>query len=93
MRRFISSFANQIHEKLEKEYPGLSRGIWGKTAATGNGEYNQSVAPESVLIEIGGVENTLKECYRTADVLAEAIAELYWESQDAEKVDAKAGSF
>lgn len=79
------AFASQIHEKLEKEYPGLSRGIWGKSAANGNGEYNQSVAPNSVLIEIGGVDNTLKECYRTADVLAEAIAELYWESQDAVK--------
>jgi stage II sporulation protein P len=80
-------FANQIHERLEKDYPGLSRGVWGKTAANGNGEYNQSVAPDSVLIEIGGVDNTLKECYRTADVLAKIIAELYWENEEAIKVN------
>ncbi|CAI6017096.1 stage II sporulation protein P [Cohnella sp. JJ-181] len=83
-------FANSVHEKLESAYPGLSRGIWGKTAATGNGEYNQSLAPDSVLIEIGGVDNTLEECYRTADVLARTIADLYWQSQDAEPVGAGA---
>ncbi|MGO4372579.1 stage II sporulation protein P, partial [Paenibacillus sp. MCAF20] len=72
-------FATQIHEELEKKYPGISRGIWGKTAATGNGEYNQSLASDSVLIEIGGVDNTLEESYRTADALAEVIGEIYWE--------------
>ncbi|MFC4778557.1 stage II sporulation protein P [Paenibacillus sp. GCM10023252] len=76
-------FATQIHKALDKNYAGLSRGIWGKTSATGNGEYNQSLASDSVLIEIGGVDNTLEECYRTADVLAKVIADIYW---DAEKV-------
>jgi stage II sporulation protein P len=84
------SFASKIHEKLEERYPGLSRGIWGKSAANGNGEYNQSMAPNSVLIEIGGIENTLEECYRTADILAEVIAEIYWESRDARKADSPA---
>lgn len=81
-------FANQIHEQLEKDYPGLSRGVWGKSAANGNGEYNQSIAPDSVLIEIGGVDNTLEESYRTADVLAKVIAQIYWENEDAVKVNA-----
>jgi stage II sporulation protein P len=85
------AFASQINKRLDKDYPGLSRGIWGKTAANGNGEYNQSISPDSVLIEIGGVDNTLQECYRTADVLAAAIADIYWENQDTVKVDAKAG--
>jgi stage II sporulation protein P len=82
-------FANQIHVRLEKDYPGLSRGVWGKSAANGNGEYNQSIAPDSVLIEIGGVDNTLEECYRTADVLAKVIAEQYWENEKAVKVSAE----
>ncbi len=84
------AFANALHEKLEKQYPGLSRGVWGKTAANGNGEYNQSVAPDSVLIEIGGVDNTLEECYRTADALAAIIATQYWDEQDAVKAGAEA---
>jgi len=71
------SFAADIHRLLEKRYPGISRGIWGKDASSGNGEYNQSLSPKCLLIEIGGIENTLEECYRTADALAEVIAELY----------------
>jgi stage II sporulation protein P len=78
-------FATAIHEMLQEKYPGLSRGIWGKGSNTGNGEYNQSISPNSILIEIGGPENTLEESYRTADVLANVIADIYW---DAEKVSA-----
>lgn len=77
------AFATKIHQALEKEYPGISRGIWGKTAATGNGEYNQSLAEDSVLVEIGGVDNTLVESYRTADALAKIIAEIYWADEKA----------
>ncbi|AZN40426.1 stage II sporulation protein P [Paenibacillus albus] len=77
------ALANKIHEALEKKYPGLSRGVLGKTKASGNGEYNQSLSPHSVLIEVGGVDNTLKESYRTIDVLAKIISDIYW---DAEKV-------
>ncbi|MDF2836610.1 MAG: stage sporulation protein [Paenibacillus sp.] len=76
------AFATRIHDALEKKYPGISRGIWGKTAATGNAEYNQSLASQSVLIEIGGVENTLEESYRTADALAEVISSIYWEAEE-----------
>lgn len=75
------AFAKKIHEKLEKKYPGLSRGIWGKTASSGNAEYNQSLAAQNVLIEVGGVDNTIEESYRTADALAEVIAEIYEENK------------
>jgi len=78
-------FASSIHERLEKAYPGISRGIWGKTSSQGNGEYNQSLSPNSVLIEIGGIDNSQEELERTAKVLAGILADLYWESQDAEK--------
>jgi stage II sporulation protein P len=79
------AFAQRIHDKLEELYPGLSRGILGKNAQTGNGEYNQHISPNAILIEVGGPENTLEESYRTIDVLAEVLSELFWE---AEKVDA-----
>ncbi|NBD22888.1 stage II sporulation protein P [Paenibacillus glycinis] len=75
------AFASEIHDELERKYPGLSRGIWGKTTANGNGEYNQSLAADSVLIEIGGVDNTLAESYRTVDALAKVIADLYWKDE------------
>ncbi|MEB3100719.1 stage II sporulation protein P [Ferviditalea candida] len=78
-------FASKIHARLEQLYPGVSRGIYGKGPKSGNAEYNQSFSPNSVLIEIGGPENTLAETYRTVDILAKVIADIYW---DAEKVNA-----
>ncbi|MBM7565615.1 stage II sporulation protein P [Paenibacillus sacheonensis] len=75
------AFASQIHDALEKKYPGLSRGIWAKTTASGNGEYNQSLAPDSVLIEVGGVESTLAESYRTIDALAKVVSDIYWKDE------------
>jgi stage II sporulation protein P len=84
------AFANKIHQLLEKEYPGISRGIWGKAANKGNnGEYNQSLSPNSVLIEVGGIDNTEEELKRTAEILGDAIAEVYWNSHEAEKVNAE----
>lgn len=77
------AFAKKMHDRLEAEYPGLSRGILDK-AAGGHGEYNQSLSPNSMLLEIGGAYNTLEECNRTADILAKVIGDLYW---DAEKVN------
>lgn len=78
-------FASSIHDRLEKSHPGISRGIWGKTSSQGNGEYNQSLSPGSILIEIGGIDNTQEELERTAKVLAEILADIYWEGQDAQK--------
>ncbi|GIO35994.1 stage II sporulation protein P [Paenibacillus antibioticophila] len=88
------SFANKIHDRLEAAYPGISRGIWGKTSSQGNGEYNQSLSPQSILIEVGGVDNTEEELQRTAKVLAQIISDLYWENQEALKAGSltKSGS-
>ncbi|OKP97250.1 stage II sporulation protein P [Paenibacillus sp. P46E] len=83
------AFANKIHQLLEKDYPGVSRGIWGKSSGNGNnGEYNQTLSPNSVLIEVGGIDNSADELKRTADILADAIADVYWSSHDAEKAAA-----
>lgn len=79
------SFANKIHDRLETSYPGISRGIWGKTSSQGNGEYNQSLSPQSILIEVGGIDNTEEELQRTSKVLAQIISDLYWENQEALK--------
>lgn len=79
------AFATKIHKLLEEKYPGLSRGVWSKTANSGHAEYNQSFSINSILIEVGGPENTLEESYRTIDVLGSAISEIFW---DAEKVNA-----
>jgi|GEM_PF-1350866 len=75
------AFAERLNNKIEELYPGLSRGIWGKNANSGNGEYNQSLHDQNVLIEIGGVDNTLEENYRTVKALAEVISILAKEDE------------
>jgi stage II sporulation protein P len=79
------AYANSIHKRLEAAYPGISRGIWGKTADQGNGEYNQSLSPNSIIIEIGGIDSTKEELERTSRVLADIIADVYFADQEAEK--------
>ncbi len=81
------AFASTLHEQLEKSYPGISRGIWGKTSAQGNGEYNQSLSDNSILIEVGGIDSTNAELKRTAEVLAQIIADSYYKDQKAEKAN------
>ncbi|MNY46962.1 Stage II sporulation protein P (SpoIIP) [compost metagenome] len=78
-------FASKIHQVLEEKHPGVSKGIHAKEASEGNGLYNQNISPNSILIEVGGPYNTLEECYRTTDWLAEAISEVIL---NAKKVDA-----
>ncbi|AJS57660.1 stage II sporulation protein P [Paenibacillus sp. IHBB 10380] len=82
------AYANAINKRLETSYPGISRGIWGKTAEQGNGEYNQSLSPNSIVIEIGGVDSTKEELQRTSRVLADIIADIYFADQKAQKASA-----
>ncbi|MFK9095380.1 stage II sporulation protein P [Bacillus salipaludis] len=70
------NFATKMHNKLEKKYPGLSRGVFLKSNGDTQNTYNQDLLDQSVLLEIGGVENTLEEEYRSTDVLAEIISEV-----------------
>ncbi|MBD0383152.1 stage II sporulation protein P [Paenibacillus sedimenti] len=72
-------FTKKIHDQLNEKYPGISKGIYQKNS-NGNGEYNQSMNPNSTLVEIGGVENTIAESYRTADILAEVISNIYFDA-------------
>lgn len=74
------NFTNTINSLIEKQYPGLSRGVIVKNQNQGNGVYNQDLSPNSVIIEMGGVENRLEELYRTADVLGNVISQYYWEN-------------
>lgn len=39
-----------------------------------DGVYNQDLAKEMILVEIGGIDNTEDEVYRTVAVMAQAVA-------------------
>ncbi|HET7628400.1 MAG TPA: stage II sporulation protein P [Bacillales bacterium] len=79
--------AVNLHHLLEKEYPGLSRAVIGKSLDEGNGIYNQDLSDHAVLIEIGGVDNTMDEVNRTVEALADVISEYYWKLHKAQKVN------
>ncbi|TKC18850.1 stage II sporulation protein P [Robertmurraya kyonggiensis] len=76
--RYIENlkFALAIHTLMEEEYPGLSRGVIEKSAAENQNTYNQDLRNESLLMEIGGVDNTLEEEYRAIDILADVIGKI-----------------
>lgn len=77
--------ATKLHEMLDEKYPGLSRGVITKGGAGSNGRYNQDLSENSVLIEVGGIENTLEEAYRSAEAFAEVFSEFYWGEQKVNK--------
>jgi stage II sporulation protein P len=80
------ALATEMHELIEKKYPGLSRGVITKKGPGNNGVYNQDLSKNALLIEFGGVDNNFDELFRTADALAGIFSDFYW---DAEKVNAK----
>ncbi|XID92960.1 stage II sporulation protein P [Paenibacillaceae bacterium WGS1546] len=67
--------ANELSERLNKKYPGISRGVIAKSAHQGNGEYNQSLSPGSLLLEIGSENSTLEESLRTAEAIADVFSD------------------
>lgn len=69
-------FANKINNKLVNLYPGFSKGVQTTEAPADSLSYNQDLHPNSVLMEIGGPENSLEEEYRAVDLLAKVIADL-----------------
>lgn len=66
--------ASQLNGLLDKYYPGLSRGIMLKTGLKVNGVYNQDFDPNTLLIELGGTENTVEEVYHTAFAISDILA-------------------
>ncbi|WP_059102677.1 stage II sporulation protein P [Shouchella shacheensis] len=69
--------AEDLHTIMEEQYPGLNRAVITKGGAGTNGKFNQDLSPNSALIEIGGVDNTLEETYATTEAIADVFAEYY----------------
>ncbi|RHW40991.1 stage II sporulation protein P [Neobacillus notoginsengisoli] len=76
--------AKEIHRLLEKNYPGLSRGIMLKEGAGTNGKFNQDLSGNAILVEFGGVDNTFEELNRSADALADVFADYFWQAESVE---------
>jgi len=64
-----------LNDKFNKKYPGLSRGIYKKQGKGVNGVYNQDFSPNTILIEVGGVDNTIDEVFNTCEAISEILTE------------------
>ena len=65
--------ANDLNNLINKYYKGMSRSIMKKEGTGVNGIYNQDFNSNSILIEVGGVDNTIEEVYNTMDALSNIL--------------------
>lgn len=67
----------ELTEKLDnlfnQKYNGLSRGIYKKQGKGVNGIYNQDFNKNTILIEIGGEENTIDEVLNTVIAISDVL--------------------
>lgn len=75
------ALAESLNESIESRFPGISRGVIGKGLDQGNGVYNQDLAKNSILIEVGGVDNDMKELKNTVEALAKVISDHILEAE------------
>ncbi|MBT9155198.1 MAG: hypothetical protein DDT37_00163 [Firmicutes bacterium] len=61
-----------LQQSLETVHAGFSRGILLRE----HGRFNQHLHPQTLLIEIGGHENTMEEVLRATRLLAQAVMAL-----------------
>ena len=69
-------FSTKISDLINQKVPGLSKGIYKKAGEGVNGVYNQDFSNRTILIEVGGPENTIDEVYETIVVLSEVLEEV-----------------
>ena len=75
-------FSTKISELINSKVPNLSKGIYEKEGPGVNGIYNQDFSNRTILIEIGGPENTIDEVYETLLVLSEVLTEVIKSDQN-----------
>ena len=65
------SFVDNIYKKLNKEYKGITRGIYKRKDVI----FNQDLYDNATLIEVGGIDNTIEEVNNTLEALAKVLAQ------------------
>ena len=70
------AFTEKINNKIDEYYPNLSKGIYKKEGPGVNGVYNQDFSKNTILIEIGGYENTTVEVLNTTLAFSKCFLEV-----------------
>lgn len=74
-------FTEKINAKLNEKYPNLSKGIYKKEGSGVNGVYNQDFSSFTILVEMGGPENTVDEVLNTSLAFADCFLEVIKENE------------
>lgn len=67
------ALTTRINNLLNEKYPSLSRGIYKKEGKGVNGVYNQDFNKNTILIEMGGYENTIDEVLNSTEAIASVL--------------------
>ncbi len=65
------SFVNNIYNRLNNEYKGITRTIYKRKDVI----FNQDLYDNAILIEVGGIDNTIEEVNNTLEVFAKILSE------------------
>lgn len=63
----------KLNEIITQKYLGISRGIYKKGGPGVNGIYNQDFSSRCILIEVGGIDNTIYEVSNTIDAIGDML--------------------
>lgn len=77
-------FAQDLNTIITSNYPELSRGISLRGRTGYHGIYNEDFSPNTLLIQVGGKENSIAEVNRTLNILAYSLKE-YLKGENNEK--------
>lgn len=69
-------FTEQINNCLNSNYPNLSKGIYKKSGPGVNGVYNQDFSSYTILVEVGGYENTTNEVLNSSIAFSNCFMEV-----------------
>ena len=62
-------FVTELNNSLNSKYKGISRGIYKREDA----RFNQDISSKCILVELGGVDNTLEEINNSLDVFSKIL--------------------
>ncbi|MBM7602630.1 stage II sporulation protein P [Metabacillus crassostreae] len=68
--------SEKIQLELETEYPGITSGVKVNGKESIEQDYNQDLFANSLLVNIGGAENSLEEIYRSVEIFSKVIEEV-----------------
>jgi len=66
----------KVKNLLEEKYPGIIRSIYKKQGPGVNGVYNQDFHKNTILIEMGGEENTIDEVLNSTLAVSEVLTQI-----------------